>query len=61
MPTPLLLISSLMCDHSVCSPLLNLLPHQQVQIADHGRRGSGVSELAELSHRFFLQLGLLAQ
>ena len=36
MPTPLLLIPGLMCDHSVWSPLLPLLPHQQVRIADHG-------------------------
>jgi pimeloyl-ACP methyl ester carboxylesterase len=36
MPTPLLLIPGLMCDHSVWSPLLPLLPHQHVQIADHG-------------------------
>ena len=36
MPTPLILIPGLMCDHSVGSPLLPLLFHQQVQIADHG-------------------------
>jgi pimeloyl-ACP methyl ester carboxylesterase len=36
MPTPLLLIPGLMCDHSVWSPLLPLLAHQEVQIADHG-------------------------
>ena len=36
MVTPLILIPGLMCDHSVWSPLLPLLPHQQVQIADHG-------------------------
>jgi len=36
MPTPLILIPGLMCDHSVWSPLLPLLPHQQVHIADHG-------------------------
>jgi pimeloyl-ACP methyl ester carboxylesterase len=36
MATPLILIPGLMCDHSVWSPLLPLLPHQQVRIADHG-------------------------
>ena len=40
MPTPLRLMPGLMCDHSVWSPLLPLLPHQHVQIADHGDSNS---------------------
>ena len=41
MPTPLLLIPGLMCDHSVWSPLLPLLPADlQTQIADHGDSNS---------------------
>ena len=37
MPPPLILIPGLMCDHSVWSPLLPLLPKElQTQIADHG-------------------------
>ena len=47
MPTPLILIPGLMCDHSVWSPLLPLLAHQQVQIADHGDSDS----LVDMAHR----------
>ena len=37
MPTPLLLIPGLMCDHSVWSPLLPFLPEDlQTHTADHG-------------------------
>lgn len=37
MPTPLILIPGLMCDHSVWSPLLPLLPKDlQTHTADHG-------------------------
>ena len=47
MPTPLLLIPGLMCDHRVWSPLLPLLADQQVQIADHGDSKS----LVDMAHR----------
>ncbi|MCF8169592.1 MAG: alpha/beta hydrolase [Methylotenera sp.] len=47
MVTPLILIPGLMCDHSVWSPLLPLLPHQQIQIADHGDSES----LVDMAHR----------
>jgi pimeloyl-ACP methyl ester carboxylesterase len=47
MPTPLILIPGLMCDHSVWSPLLPLLAHQQIQIADHGDSDS----LVEMARR----------
>jgi pimeloyl-ACP methyl ester carboxylesterase len=46
MPTPLLLIPGLMCDHSVWSPLLPLLPHQQVHIADHAD-GDSLVDMAQ--------------
>jgi pimeloyl-ACP methyl ester carboxylesterase len=47
MPTPLILIPGLMCDHSVWSPLLPKLAHQEVQIADHGDSNS----LVEMAQR----------
>ena len=47
MPTPLILLPGLMCDHSVWSPLLPLLAHQQVHIADHGDSDS----LIEMAQR----------
>ena len=48
MPTPLILIPGLMCDHSVWSPLLPLLPREQhTQIADHGDSNS----LVDMAHR----------
>jgi pimeloyl-ACP methyl ester carboxylesterase len=46
--TPLILIPGLMCDHSVWSPLLPLLPNElKTHIADHGDSDS----LVDMAHR----------